>query len=112
MHLLSNERCCPRTYASKSNCEMDELRHLVFNWCCIAHSCSRARKWCLRGLVLSEDMLVDVKVSMSSLLRATGGDGSNNTLQKTVEIKQHDGVYNLGAKLASCLKEKRIETLT
>ena len=52
---------------------MDELRDWVFSWCCIAHSCSRALKWGLRDLVLSEDMLVDVHVSMSSLLRASTG---------------------------------------
>ena len=72
-NLFFKPQFCPLTFDHPSDRELCELQDWVLVWCCIAHSCSRALKWGLNGLVVDGDMLDFVHISISSLLRASTG---------------------------------------
>ena len=70
--LFFDPQHCPLQISANAR-ELAELRDWVFVWPCAAHSCSKALKWGLAPLVEHKDMLEDVHVSISSLLRASAG---------------------------------------
>lgn len=65
---------CPMGGWSDHDREMADLKDLVFAFTCCAHACSRALKWGLKHLMVGgDDMLEDVHVSISALMRASTG---------------------------------------
>ena len=64
---------CPWTFQSELDKELAELRDWVFSWCCAAHICSRALKWGMKSLVSHDELVDEIHVTVSSLLRASTG---------------------------------------
>ena len=64
---------CPLPFTSDAQRQLAELRDWVLSWTCCAHSCSRALKLGLASLVPQPELLEDVHVSISSLIRASTG---------------------------------------
>ena len=64
---------CTLTFQSEIDKELAELRDWVFCWCCAAHICSRALKWGMKSLVTHGDLVDDIHITVSSLLRGSTG---------------------------------------
>ena len=64
---------CPLEFQSEVDKELAELRDWVISWCCAAHSCSRSLKWGMKALVSRADLVDDIHITVSSLLRASTG---------------------------------------
>ena len=72
-NLFFKPEFCPISFESPVDRDLAELRDWVLTWTCCAHSCSRALKWGLRGMVTYNDMVDDVHITISSLLRGSTG---------------------------------------
>ena len=64
---------CPLTFEDDNDKELAWLRDWVFCWNCCAHSCSSALKWGMLPLVVGDDLIGNVHITISALLRASTG---------------------------------------
>ena len=71
--LFFNPLYCPLPFSHEDERHLADLKDWVLTLTCYAHSCSRALKWGLKSLVSGDDMLEDVHITISSLLRASTG---------------------------------------
>ena len=64
---------CPLEFASPIDRDLAEMKDWVFSSRCMAHICSLALKWGMKRLVTSENLLEDVHMIISALLRGSTG---------------------------------------
>ena len=71
--LFYHPQHCPLEFEGDGDRDLSELRDWVLTGTCAAHSASRALKWGLASLVAVPDMIDDVHIVISALLRASTG---------------------------------------
>ena len=72
-NLFRKPEYCPLSFDAPADRDLSELMDWVLFSCCTAHSCSRALTWGLMSVVTDSDLVADVHIIISSLLRASTG---------------------------------------